>query len=272
MVLKKFLNISEFAKISGVSRQTLIYYDRIGLFSPALVAENKYRMYSHNQIGAISTITMLSGLGVPLKEIQRLLSEISPETIAKTLQEQLERIEKEIKRFSILQDMIRLRIEQMHTGRAHTTDVPSFLITEVREDVPFYLGDEIDCKEDEISDEVMVDFFTKAEEKEVPLIFAIGYVKRWSCVEKGEFQRVFRMGFRLKNGQYANHTLPKGRYIVGYGKGDYGKTDEVYRALLHFAKTQGLAPIGEVYEEYLIDEMAEKDPRNFVLQISVRVE
>ena len=35
--------ISEMASIFGVSRQTLIYYDKIGLFAPAEVNEKGYR-------------------------------------------------------------------------------------------------------------------------------------------------------------------------------------------------------------------------------------
>ncbi len=34
---KREFSISEFAALMGVSRQTLIYYDRIGLFRPARV-------------------------------------------------------------------------------------------------------------------------------------------------------------------------------------------------------------------------------------------
>lgn len=272
MVFKKFLTISEFAKISGVSRQTLIYYDRIGLFSPTLVAENNYRMYSHNQIWAISTITMLSGLGVPLKEIRILMSGISPETITKTLEEQLGRIESEIKKFTVLRDMIRLRIEQIDTGCSHANDAPSFSVVEIEEDVPFYLGERVTSRQDDIFDDGMAAFFTKAEQENVPMIFAIGYVKAWASVKKGDYRQVSRIGFRLNNEQYANHTLPKGKYVVGYGKGDYGKTDVLYRALLRFVDEQGVVPTGDVYEEYLIDEMAEKDPENFVLQISVRID
>ncbi len=38
--------ISEMASLFNVSRQTLIYYDKIGLFKPAVVNEKGYRFYS----------------------------------------------------------------------------------------------------------------------------------------------------------------------------------------------------------------------------------
>lgn len=40
-----YLTISEFSKISEISRKTLIFYDNIGLFSPEYTASNGYRYY-----------------------------------------------------------------------------------------------------------------------------------------------------------------------------------------------------------------------------------
>ena len=66
--------ISEMASIFGVSRQTLIYYDKIGLFAPAEVNEKGYRFYSPTQIPLMRLICMLRDLGVDLDEITRLTS------------------------------------------------------------------------------------------------------------------------------------------------------------------------------------------------------
>ena len=65
-----YLTISEFSKISEISRKALIFYDNIGLFSPEYTAPNGYRYYSHEQIYVISVITLLKELGMPLSEIK----------------------------------------------------------------------------------------------------------------------------------------------------------------------------------------------------------
>lgn len=39
--MKEYLSITEMASLHQISRQTLIYYDRIGLFSPACTGENR---------------------------------------------------------------------------------------------------------------------------------------------------------------------------------------------------------------------------------------
>ena len=67
-------SISEMANIFNVTRQTLIYYDKIGLFRPAAVNEKGYRFYSPTQIPLMRLICMLRDLGLELEEITRLLS------------------------------------------------------------------------------------------------------------------------------------------------------------------------------------------------------
>ena len=66
--------ISEMASLFNVSRQTLIYYDKIGLFKPAVVNEKGYRFYSPTQIPLMRLICMLRDLGLELDEIDRLAS------------------------------------------------------------------------------------------------------------------------------------------------------------------------------------------------------
>ena len=55
----RYLTISEMSEIHNTTRQTLIYYDRIGLFKPIKVDENGYRYYSSNQIPFLREICFL---------------------------------------------------------------------------------------------------------------------------------------------------------------------------------------------------------------------
>ena len=44
-----YLTTSQFAKIHGVNKRTLHYYDDIGLFSPNKKGDNGYRYYDISQ-------------------------------------------------------------------------------------------------------------------------------------------------------------------------------------------------------------------------------
>ena len=66
--------IKEIADLAGVTTRTLHYYDEIGLLSPAGKADNGYRNYNQKSLLRLQQILFFRELGVPLKEIQFLMS------------------------------------------------------------------------------------------------------------------------------------------------------------------------------------------------------
>ncbi len=88
--------ISEMARLFGISRQTLIYYDRIGLFTPAEVSDAGYRFYAPTQIPVLRLICILRDLGISLKEISRLISSSDTSAIERHLTERLDDIDQQI--------------------------------------------------------------------------------------------------------------------------------------------------------------------------------
>ena len=68
------LRIGEFAWLSQVTVETLRHYDRIGLLKPVhLDRFTGYRYYSLNQLPRLNRVLALKDLGLPLKEIARML-------------------------------------------------------------------------------------------------------------------------------------------------------------------------------------------------------
>jgi len=68
---KNLLSISQFAKLRGVTTETLRHYDRIGLLSPFYIdPETGYRYYSVLQYEQLGTIKELRSLDFSLDEIK----------------------------------------------------------------------------------------------------------------------------------------------------------------------------------------------------------
>lgn len=88
--------ISKMASLFDVSRQTLIYYDRIGLFKPAVVNEKGYRFYSPVQIPVLRLICMLRDLGLELEEVDRLVRKASTVELVARLQSRIEELNAQI--------------------------------------------------------------------------------------------------------------------------------------------------------------------------------
>lgn len=88
--------ISEMASLFNVSRQTLIYYDKIGLFKPAVVNKKGYRFYSPTQIPLMRLICMLRDLGLELDEIDRLTSTFDIEEMTDHLRSRVQALDEQI--------------------------------------------------------------------------------------------------------------------------------------------------------------------------------
>ena len=111
--------ISEFASLTNVSRQTLIYYDKIHLFKPDYKNEIGYRYYSIKQIELISVITLLKELGMPLKEIKEYTQNKSPEHFLNLMHQQKKTIQQQKQHLDynemIINDKIQLIKEAIQT-------------------------------------------------------------------------------------------------------------------------------------------------------------
>jgi DNA-binding transcriptional MerR regulator len=70
---ERFLTISEAASEFGLSRATLLYYDRIGILSPECRNEAGYRFYGMADIEKLRLISELRKAGAPMKEIDQAL-------------------------------------------------------------------------------------------------------------------------------------------------------------------------------------------------------
>jgi DNA-binding transcriptional MerR regulator len=73
------LTVSQLARLCGLSRTTLLYYESIGLLSPACRSESNYRRYSAQQLERLRTICAYRDAGLRLSDIQQILDEESNE-------------------------------------------------------------------------------------------------------------------------------------------------------------------------------------------------
>ena len=66
--------VKELSSMTGVSVQTLHYYDRTSLLKPSLRQDNGYRLYSEADLQKLQQIIALKFFNFELKDIQKLLS------------------------------------------------------------------------------------------------------------------------------------------------------------------------------------------------------
>jgi DNA-binding transcriptional MerR regulator len=106
------LTISELAKQVGISRSTLLYYERQGLLLPSSRAANGYRLYAEKQEEQLQQIVSYRRLGIPVAEIKVLLGHGADSSRQKILQQQFLRLEQEI---AALQKQQRAIVDMLET-------------------------------------------------------------------------------------------------------------------------------------------------------------
>jgi DNA-binding transcriptional MerR regulator len=70
---KEVYRAKEFASLAGVTVRALHHYDRLGLLRPKQRSEAGYRLYGLRDFARLEQIVVLKFLGMPLKQIGRLL-------------------------------------------------------------------------------------------------------------------------------------------------------------------------------------------------------
>jgi DNA-binding transcriptional MerR regulator len=115
------LTVSQLAKLCGLSRTTLLYYESIGLLPPACRSESNYRRYATEQLERLRTICAYKDAGLRLSDIRQILDEQSNEATTVLKRRMLE-LDREIETLREHQNAI-LRLLQADDGTWRTSDM-----------------------------------------------------------------------------------------------------------------------------------------------------
>lgn len=111
--MEKRYSIGEISHITGVSKDTLRYYDRIGVFKPEYVdPDNQYRYYTYSQFWYLDIITCCRRLQIPLERVKSVLDLHDNEKIVEMLKEQRQEAQRQSEYYARVVDAIDWYTEQ----------------------------------------------------------------------------------------------------------------------------------------------------------------
>lgn len=262
---KEYLTISQFSALSGISRKTLIYFDKIKLFSPKMVTDKRYRMYEEKQLDTISVIYILRELGKSIKEIKIYLQERTPEKMLSLFQEEKKQIDKKISTLQQYKDMLEKRIELTKLADVITVGELAFIQQEKK---PILIGKKINQQ----YNEALIDFYSLIDQQHIVQGFPIGAIIEKNKLAKGEFSNLSHFYInKLTEDKNQVSIKPEGSYAVMYDYCDYNKTGKLYQKMLDGLVEKGYEIDGDAYEEYIIDEVAEKNPEKYLVKVMIKV-
>jgi DNA-binding transcriptional MerR regulator len=121
--------IQEFAKLAGVTVRALHHYDRLGLLEPSGRSAAGYRLYRDCDLVRLEQIVVLKFLGLPLKEIGRLLKHESP--LVETLRRQQTVLFEKRRQLDAAIDAIRRAEQSVVTSREPDWQLFTHIVREI---------------------------------------------------------------------------------------------------------------------------------------------
>lgn len=110
---EKYL-IGDVSRILKISKDTLRYYDKLGIVSPKKAPHNSYRYYAIDDLLALSYVLTFRDLEIPLEEIKRLIQHNSLEDLSLLLIKQQELIAERMVRLERLSSKVSDFQEAIH--------------------------------------------------------------------------------------------------------------------------------------------------------------
>jgi MerR family transcriptional regulator, thiopeptide resistance regulator len=119
--------IGELARQFGLSRSTLLYYNRVGLLAPSGRSESGYRIYSRADRDRLEAICSYRQAGLGIEDIRSIMAAAGDDTLA-VIRQRLFAVGKEIEALKtkqrLLAGMLRL---QGHGGPSTSVDKEMFV-------------------------------------------------------------------------------------------------------------------------------------------------
>lgn len=114
--MNKYYTTGEFAKKAKTTERTIRYYDKIGLLKPSFIMPNGYRKYSEKDFLKLQRIIALKHLGFALEEIYPMLLNDDQDSFQKSLQIQMELVDKKISYLQLLKEALRKTDKLINSG------------------------------------------------------------------------------------------------------------------------------------------------------------
>lgn len=267
----KYIKSGEFAKISGVNKQTLFFYNKIHLFSPAFVDKQGYRYYTFSQLDVFSTILALKTIGMSLEEIKEYIDTRTAETTQGLFQNCIEKTREKINELETLSREMKKRMELIEKARKIRCGE---VYVEHHEKQYIYCGSYI-AKDATVIERhtCMGELIEYRLRHQLHCGHALGGMVEKSFLENptGEQTKYCRYFTVIDHPEKDQGNMEKtaGNYLVLYYKGPYDKTFLAYPQIIEYADSHNMKLGDYAYEESLIDEISEYRPEEYITQITI---
>ena len=265
--MENLFSIGELAKYQNISKQTLIFYDRIGLFRPDHVnPENGYRYYSARQIDYLDTILIMKKIGFSLDEIRDHMKNMTAANSLALLRQQLDVIGRKIDELSLIKSRLSHRCEQLEQACAKKSADPELSRTEGCRILYHNVEKPYSMREISIATKKC---YAQAFAENLPVFYQSGvsvplrHILSGCCTEAGTAFLTTDSAEGVAN----IRELPAGLTVSCYHFGSYSSIESSYSKLLEFCRKSSLEIISDSYEFCINDYITSRYEEEFITKI-----
>ena len=270
---KDYFTIGEFGALFDVSKQTLQFYDKNGVFQPEYRAENGYRYYAFTQIETFEVLLMLRELDVPLKEIREHLKTPTPERFLALLDRQKAELENRMQKLEHTLEYIDYKRKVTEEG-IHAP-LRKVVFEQLRDE--YLITTDYSGEDDARSIQTAVAKHFRfcreiglTEQKAIGAIIPVDsvtedsyhYSKFYTLVDPNEVAPTAGTEPIVDSG---------GSYIAVYDNKGYENICELCHLLLDYAKKNHLWLDDSFYEDVILDDFSVPGYYNYLVKVSIRV-
>ncbi len=270
--MKNMFSAGELAKYQKISKQTLLFYDKINLFKPAYTdPSNGYRYYSAEQLDYLDTILIMKKTGFSLEEIRQHMKAYTTESSIDSFRQQLKVIDERIKELTLIKSRLEHRCNQVERAFEMKYKEPVLEICKKS----FILFHEViapfDSKEISLATKKC---YAQAFNENLPVYFQCGVSVPIEKIKEEKYTEASIAFLSTEQISCVSNIkeLPSGLAVSLYHFGNYYDMSDSYKKLLDFCNTNKLRIISDSYEFCINDYITSRYEDEFITKIMFYVE
>lgn len=268
--MKDYYKIGEISKIYGIGRDSLMYYEDIGILKP-FRDKNGYRMYKLSDIWRLNLIKELRSLNFPMKKIKEYLDDRNIESTKEILNKEIILIDEKIEELLSYKQNIMKRLDTINY-ELRNLKLYEIDLVYINKRKALELNANI-TKDEEF------DFLIQKLQKDYENRFTIlgnNNIGSSFCLDKikqgiyNEFKSVFC--FLEDEEEIYNIIFNEGYYLTLTYKGEYKNNKHHINKMFKYIEEKGYKIISDPIEIYKIDIHETEDINEFVTEIQIPVD
>lgn len=267
--MKNLFSIGELSRQQNISRQTLIFYDKIGLFCPAYTdPSNGYRYYSASQLDYLDTICIMKKIGFSLEEIKAHMANYTIDNSIVALRKQLTAIERQIEELQMIKSRVEHRCAELEHAVSIREKSDIVTIENVKEQYVLIHAVSAPCSLEQLSIATK-ECFVRSFKEHLPVFFQSGAIVPYERICQKRYTEASFAFLPIEKISNVDGVtkLPEGRCVCTYHRGDYRSIGSSYERLLTYCEENSLQIVSDSYEFAINDYLSTGDESEYITKI-----